>query len=275
MNKNLPIGVFDSGVGGLTVVKEISRQLPTESIVYFGDTARVPYGNKSREVVEKFSLQILNFLLKQRVKLIVVACNTVSAHALEHLRNNTKLPVIDVIEPGSRKAVEVTAGDRVGVIGTEGTINSRAYERAISRFGDIKDVRVFSQACPLFVPLVEECWADDAHKKITREIAVKYLAPLKQARIDTLVLGCTHYPWLENIIADVMGKKVKLVSSAHETASFVKETIYSNGILSELKTVSFKYFVSDSADKFIGFCQRSGLKNIDATNVKKVDIEAY
>ena len=275
MNNNLPIGVFDSGVGGLTVVKELFKQLPNESIVYFGDTARVPYGNKSKEVVEKFSLQILNFLLKQRVKLIVVACNTASAYALETICKNTKLPVIDVIEPGAKKAVEITCNDKIGIIGTEGTVKSQAYEKAINRFADIRDVRIFSQACPLFVPLVEDGWADDSHKKIVKDIAKKYLAGLKRSGIDSLILGCTHYPWLENVIAEIMGRRVKLISSAYETACFVKETMYTEGVLSELKTVQHKFFVSDAPEKVIQFGQKYSVKFMDATNVKKIDIEAY
>ncbi|MBU0952274.1 MAG: glutamate racemase [Elusimicrobia bacterium] len=275
VNNHLPVGVFDSGVGGLTVVKEIFKQLPNESLVYFGDTARVPYGNKSKEVVEKFSLQILNFLHKQRVKLIVVACNTASAYALETIRKNTKLPVLDVIEPGAKKAVEITCNDKIGIIGTEGTIKSQAYDKAVNRFADIRDVRIFSQACPLFVPLVEEGWADDSHKKIVKDVAKKYLTPLKRLKIDSLILGCTHYPWLENIIAEIMGKKVKLVSSAYETACSVKETLYGEGMLSELKTVQHKFFFSDAPEKAIMFGNKYSVKYMDATNVKKIDIEAY
>ncbi len=273
MNNNLPVGIFDSGVGGLTVVKEVFKQLPHESIIYFGDTARVPYGNKSKKVVQKFSVQILNFLLTQKVKVVVMACNTASAYALDTLRNKTGLPVIDVIEPGAKKSVELTRNNKIGIIGTEGTIRSQAYVKAIRKYSS--KVKVFSQPCPLFVPLVEEGWAGSAHKHIVKEIAEKYLKSLKQINVDTLILGCTHYPWLENIIAEVMGKKVKLVSSAYETANFVKDVMKVNNILSNNKQPRHKIFVSDSPQKIIAFGKKYAVKNMNPSNVKNIDIEKY
>ncbi|MFN3966514.1 MAG: glutamate racemase, partial [Endomicrobiia bacterium] len=184
-NSSLPIGVFDSGVGGLTVVKEIIKQMPFESIVYFGDTARLPYGSKSKEVVKKFSFQILNFLLSKKVKMIVVACNTVSSYALEDLKQKTNLPVIGVIDPVAKKSISLTKNGIIGVIGTEGTIKSKAYENSIKKLE--KNIKVFSVACPLFVPLVEEGWIDGSSKEdIVEDIAKEYLLILRKKNIDTL-----------------------------------------------------------------------------------------
>lgn len=207
------IGVFDSGIGGLTVAAAMMRALPDERVLYLGDTARVPYGPKSPGTVVRYSRQIASWLIEQRVKAIVVACNTATAHALDILQRECTVPVIGVVEPGARAAVAATRSGRIGVIGTAGTINSGAYRRAIS--GLSAGAVVIDAACPLFVPLVEEGWLDHA---ATRLIAETYLAPLRDAQIDSLVLGCTHYPLLSHVIGDVIGRDVTLVDSAAETA---------------------------------------------------------
>ncbi len=206
------IGIFDSGVGGLTVFKEIMHLLPGEDLIYLGDTARVPYGTKSARTVQNYSLEAAAFLVDQGVKLLVVACNTASAVALPALRERFKLPVIGVIEPGAQRAVE-SCSRRIGVIGTEGTINSGRYEEAI--LGLLPEAQVYSAACPLFVPLAEEGWAEHEVAWLT---ALEYLLPLQKAKIDTLVLGCTHYPLLRNTLQQVLGPQVTLVDSAEETA---------------------------------------------------------
>ncbi len=219
-----PIGVFDSGVGGLTVVHELQRQLPHESLVYFGDTARVPYGNKSPDTVRRYAREILRFLLDRDVKLVVVACNTASAHALEELRRVSPLPVEGVVVPGARAAVGASQSGHIGVIGTAGTMASGAYEHAIHALEP--GVRVTQRACPLFVPLVEEGWLD---KPATRLVAHEYLDPLKADGVDALVLGCTHYPLLKPLLGEVMGERVRLIDSAEETAAAVGRALAASG----------------------------------------------
>jgi len=209
-----PIGVFDSGIGGLTVVHEIMRQLPNESIVYFGDTARVPYGPKSPDTVRRYSREIAGFLRDQGVKTIVVACNTATAHALPVLRAELPMPVVGVVDPGARAAVRASGGGHIGVIGTSGTVHSGAYERAIRELDP--DARINMRACPLFVPLVEEGWIDHP---VTRQVAQEYLAPLVAEHINALVLGCTHYPLLKSLLCRVLGPDVVLIDSAAETAA--------------------------------------------------------
>ena len=213
-NKYAPIGVFDSGVGGLTVAREIMRQLPRERIVYFGDTARVPYGSKSRETILRYSRQIIHFLESKGVKAIVVACNTASAYALEGLRPEMKIPIIGVVKPGAKVAAAATRNGKIGVIGTEGTIASQIYTEMIRRHNP--DAVVVGKACPLFVPLVEEGWLKDP---ITIEVARRYLASFQETGIDTLILGCTHYPLLRSVVRDIMGLGVELVNPAYETAA--------------------------------------------------------
>ena len=208
-----PIGVFDSGVGGLTVFQALERALPQESLVYLGDTARVPYGTKSAETVVRYTLEAARFMLRQQVKMVVVACNTASSVALEAMERETRLPVLGVIGPGARRAVERSASQRIGVIGTRATVASGAYKRAIQALAP--EAEVLSQACPLFVPLAEEGWTEG---EITRSIAEKYLEPFQRAAVDTLVLGCTHYPLLRGVIAQVMGPGVDLVDSAEAVA---------------------------------------------------------
>jgi glutamate racemase len=244
---NGPIGIFDSGIGGLTVAKELIKSLPREDLVYFGDTARVPYGTKSPRTVIKFSVENALFLLRFRVKLIVVACNTSSSYSLSVLKRNFKVPVIGVIGPGARKAVDATKSGRIGVIGTNATVNSGAYEREIKSINPC--LKVFSRPCPLFVPLVEEGWLSG---KVTREVARKYLKPLKDQGIDTLILGCTHYPLLKGVIRDVMGGGVELIDSAREVASYVKEVLLlREGLASRgNKGAQYKFYVSDESEKF-------------------------
>lgn len=246
MSADLPIGLFDSGVGGLTVLREVARQLPNESTVYFGDTARVPYGSKSRDVITRFSLEIAQFLLKEKVKMIVVACNTASAFALSALRSRFDVPVIGVIEPGAQAALAATQTGRIGVIGTEGTIESQAYTEAIHRLK--KETEVFGQACPLIVPLVEEGWLD---KPVAKEIVKEYLTPLLANKIDALVLGCTHYPLLKNLLSRVAGAKVRLIDSAEETARTVGQELKRLKIEASAKgKAQRRFFVSDAPEKF-------------------------
>lgn len=249
---NSPIGVFDSGVGGLTVAREIMRQLPNERIVYFGDTARVPYGNKSKETVTRYSGQIVRFLETQQVKAIVVACNTASAYALEDLEKESDIPMIGVVKPGARAALATTANKKIGVVGTEATISSGIYSRYIEEHD--ADVSVVGKACPLFVPLVEEgLWEDP----VTDEIARRYLTELIDSGIDTLILGCTHYPMLRSTVGKIMGEGVTLVNPAYETARELKALLSERGLESEhrpgLGTELYRFFVSDAADKFQRF----------------------
>ena len=246
MNRR-PIGVFDSGIGGLTVVRELTRQLPHESLIYFGDTARVPYGNKSPETVRRFSREILEFLLSRDVKLVVVACNTATAHALEELRRVAPVKVEGVIEPGARAAVAASRGGRIGVIGTAGTVASGAYVRAIEAANG--KVQVTSQACPLFVPLVEEGWLDHA---ATRLIAEEYLSPLRAHDIDTLVLGCTHYPLLKPLLASLLGPSIALIDSAEQTAAAVSRELARSTLHAPATATGHVHFVvSDAPKQFV------------------------
>jgi len=241
-----PIGVFDSGIGGLTVVKALIEDLSSESIVYFGDTARVPYGTKSKSTIVKFSLENVEFLLRFGVKCIVIACNTSSSWALPTLRKYFKVPIIGVIRPGALAAVRQTRNKRIGIIGTNATIHSRAYEMAIHRLDP--SVRVFSQGCPLFVPLVEEGWLNGA---ISRQVAAQYLRPLIRQRIDTLILGCTHYPLLAPTIRQVLGPHVALVDSARQTASEVRGVLLGANTLCERRVrPRYRFFVTDEPAHF-------------------------
>ncbi|MGH7569087.1 MAG: glutamate racemase [Gemmatimonadales bacterium] len=242
-----PLGVFDSGIGGLTVARALFERLPRESVIYFGDTARVPYGPKSPDTVRRYSAEILAYLLHRGVKAVVVACNTSTAHALDYLRAHSPVPVIGVIEPGAHAAVAATKTGHVGVIGTAGTIASGAYERAIR--GLRADVVVHAQACPLFVPLVEEGWFDHAAAEL---IAREYLGPLRAAKVDVLVLGCTHYPLLKPLLARVMGPGVTLVDSAEETAKAVAAELEARGLLAVGGNHEHLFVVSDDEPHFRG-----------------------
>ncbi|MDP1852742.1 MAG: glutamate racemase [Candidatus Omnitrophota bacterium] len=252
MANNYPIGVFDSGVGGLTVVKELIRQLPSENIIYFGDTARVPYGIKSKETVIRFSIENILFLLKQNVKLICVACNTVSSVALPAIKNHFRVPIVGVLAPAAREAVYATQNKRIGVIGTPSTIKSRSYESQINELDS--EIKVFSAATPLFVPLVEEGWVDT---DVTREVAREYLGPLTNKNVDTLILGCTHYPLLREVIQGVLGKKVNLIDSAKQVAIEVKRMLACEDLLNDsAKKPRHKFYVSDNPEWFTNLAGR-------------------
>jgi glutamate racemase len=247
-----PIGVFDSGLGGLTVARALMERLPHESLVYVGDTARVPYGPKSPETVQRYAVQIADWLVGEGVKAIVIACNTATAHALEHLRATSPVPVIGVVEPGARAAVDVVPHGRIGVIGTAGTIASGAYERAIHALSP--DAEVLGQPCPLLVPLVEEGWLDhDA----TRLIVHTYLAPLRDASVQTLVLGCTHYPLLADALSTEMGPGVRLIDSAAETASETARVLADHGLLAGPgHAASYRFVASDAPERFLALGRR-------------------
>jgi glutamate racemase len=241
------IGIFDSGVGGLTVFKEVVRSLPQEDTIYFGDTARVPYGTKSPETVIRYSRQIARYLFNRDIKLLVVACNTASAVALSDLQREFPIPVIGVIEPGARAAAGVTRSGKVGVIGTAATVASSAYTKAIKRINP--DIEVVTRACPLFVPLAEEGWVDNEVARLTAQI---YLGDLKDQGVDTLVLGCTHYPILKRVIAEVMGDGVTLVDSAEETALTVAQILSGQGLLRPAEEKgNHHYYVTDIPAGFI------------------------
>ncbi len=241
------IGIFDSGVGGLTVLRELTKALPQEDTIYFGDTARVPYGTKSPDTVIRYSQEIASFLIKRDIKLLVVACNTASAVALPTLRRSLPIPVVGVIEPGAKRAAEVTRSGVVGVIGTSGTIRSSAYSRAIKRLNP--DISVLAKPCPLFVPLAEEGWIDN---DVTIMTARLYLEELREAQVDTLVLGCTHYPLLKKVIAEVMGPDVTLVDSAEETARTVATILQEKSMLRPPAELgNHHYYVTDVPAGFI------------------------
>jgi len=252
MSNTAPIGVFDSGMGGLTVVREMMSQLPNESIIYFGDTARVPYGPKSPDTVLRYSREITSFLKGEGVKALVIACNTATAHALPALRREFDMPIVGVIEPGARAAAAVTKTKRVGVIGTAGTIKSKAYEKEIRKI--LPDVEVTAQACALFVPLVEEGWLDS---EVTRAVARNYLAPIVSAEVDTLVLGCTHYPLMKTVIGNVVGREVRLIDSAHETARQAGEILRAHGLENGTPDgARYRFIASDAPDTFLGLGER-------------------
>lgn len=270
--KYAPIGVFDSGVGGLTVAREIMRQIPNERIVYFGDTARVPYGSKSRDTILRFSRQIVHFLKTKGVKAVVVACNTASALALETLRPELDIPIIGVVVPGAKVAAEATKNGKIGVIATESTIESNLYTEIIHQHNPRAEV--FGKPCPLFCPLVEEGWLKDP---ITVEVANRYLEPLLETGIDTLVMGCTHYPLLRSTLRQIMGEKVTLVNPAYETATELKILLESLGIandgLYQPEGAAYQFYVSDAANKFKRFANTILPYGVD--NTQLIHIEDY
>lgn len=264
-----PIGVFDSGVGGLTVVKELQRLLPNERIIYFGDTGRVPYGNKSRETIIHYSLQVAYFLMKKKIKMLVVACNTASSVSLPTLKRHFHIPVIGVIEPGAKSAIENTSSNNVGVIGTLGTVRSNAYKKALKKIK--RSVNVYQDPCPLFVHLAEDGWNKN---KIARMIADEYLRPLKGKSIDTLILGCTHYPLLKDVIQSSVGKKVQLIDSGRETAREVQRILEKKKMVNTHKPNPKQhtiFYVSDFPHKFKEVSQRFLSKKLD--HVHKVKLE--
>ncbi|MDF2950224.1 MAG: murI [Sedimentibacter sp.] len=242
---NRPIGIFDSGVGGLTVMREVMEQLPYENIIYLGDTARIPYGSKSEQTIRKYSNQCSSFLKSKDVKAIVIACNTASSIALEHVQKNFDLPIIGVIDPGARSAAAVTENKRIGVIGTIATINSNAYQARIMEY--IHDAEVIGIPCPLFVPIVEEGWEYSNVAELTAE---KYLEELIEHEVDTLVLGCTHYPILRHTIKKVVGPDVRLVNPAYETARDLKKLLCEKNLLNEeFGKARYEYYASDAPER--------------------------
>lgn len=263
---NSPIGVFDSGIGGLTVVKELIRNLPDEDIVYLGDTARVPYGTKSGRTVIAYSHSNSEFLISKGVKLLVVACNTASSVSIPSLRAEFDIPVIGVIEPGAKKAISVTAIGKVGVIGTPSTINSSAYTKAIHDLNP--DIEVITKACPLFVPMADEGWVEG---EIIERIAQQYLEPIKETGIDVLVLGCTHYPLLKNTIQKIVGNGITLVDSAEETASQIKDILAQKNLLNDSNAESTReFYLTDTSETFISVAGRFLGEKID--KIEMVDI---
>ncbi|MCB5258562.1 MAG: glutamate racemase [Candidatus Cloacimonetes bacterium] len=257
-----PVGIFDSGVGGLTVYKAIKKALPEENIIYFGDTARVPYGPKSENTIIKYSLQNARFLLQKNIKILVVACNTSSALALPELEKITNIPVIGVIQPGAKLAAESTLNNRIGVIGTEGTIRSEAYNKAIKAI--LPEAEIFSYACPLFVPLVEEGWIQHPATKL---IAEQYLSYFKDKNIDTLVLGCTHYPLLKSLIDEIMEHKVKLIDSADAIALHLKTLL---PVEEHNEPGIDRFYVSDNEAKFSEIAEY--ILGVKPTPVKSVHL---
>ncbi|MEW6052316.1 MAG: glutamate racemase [Nitrospirota bacterium] len=245
--RNRPIGVFDSGIGGLTVLKELLRELPDENTIYLGDTARVPYGIRSAETVIRYSFENTRFLCAKDIKLLVIACNTASSVSLSAVKGSVSIPVTGVIEPGAKAAAGATRNKKVGVIGTEATIRSSAYTKAINAIDE--SIEVFGLACPLFVPLVEEGWTEG---QIATMIARQYLHGIRDKGIDTVVLGCTHYPLLKQVIADVMGDGVTLIDSAVETSREIRLILDALGLRKDgAGTPSREFFVTDSADRFL------------------------
>ena len=270
-DKNKPIGIFDSGLGGLTVAREIIRILPHENIVYLGDTARVPYGVKSHDTVTKYAFQNTKFLLHQKVKGIVVACNTASAFSLKKLKSCFTLPCLGVIDPGVRAALDFTQSGKIGIIGTAGTIFSQAYIQAIKVINP--RIKVYSRACPLFVPLVEEAWINHP---VTYRIAEIYLEFFKKKQIDTLILGCTHYPLLKKVIFGVLGPKITLIDSAIFLAKELQALLKNKGLLNQQKkSGELSFFVTDMPEHFyqLGklFLKRPifPVKHIDITNYNR------
>ena len=247
-----PIGIFDSGIGGLTVFKAVRSQLPGENIVYFGDTARVPYGTKSKETITRFSVDNVHFLEGFKVKMVIVACNTASSLSLGALKDKFSIPIIGVIEPGAKEALRRTKSGRIGVIGTKSTIGSNAYETCLRKLDS--SVKVYSGACPLFVPFVEEGWLDG---EVISKVAKTYLEPFKAFKVDTLILGCTHYPLLSRVIKKILGDKVRLINSGEEAAKEAKRLLSKLKITSTTKSqVDLRFFVSDEPEQFRSLGER-------------------
>jgi glutamate racemase len=264
--KDRPIGVFDSGIGGLTVLKDIIKELPNESTIYLGDTARVPYGIRSPETVIRYSFENTKFLFSKDIKLLVVACNTASSVSLDAIKNSVSIPVIGVVDPGAKAAVRATKNKKIGVIGTEATIKSNSYTKAIK--GIDESIEVFSCSCPLFVPLVEEGWLEG---DIVSLIVKRYLEGLKSKGIDTLVLGCTHYPLLKKVIAELMGEDIRLIDSAVETSHEIKTILKAINLDSKQKgTLLREFYVTDSPERFIEVGERFLGKKIE--HIEKIAV---
>jgi glutamate racemase len=262
-----PIGIFDSGIGGLTVLKEIFERLPHESTLYLGDTARVPYGIRSPETVTRYSFENTRFLVSRDIKMLVIACNTVSSVSLDALRCNFPVPVVGVIGPGAKAAAAATKTKKVGVIGTEATVSSGSYTRAIQSIDS--SIEVFSISCPLFVPLVEEGWTEGLITELTAE---KYLAGVRDKAIDTLVLGCTHYPLLKPVFSKIMEDSVGLIDSAIETAMEIRSILKEQSLLNAPGSpVRHKFFVTDAPQKFLTVGERFLGRNIE--HIEKIKLE--
>lgn len=266
---NRPIGVFDSGLGGLTVVKELMSQIPNESVVYFGDTARIPYGTRSKDTVIKYSMQCIRFLLSKNIKTVVIACNTASSIALDVLKEIFDIPIMGVIEPGAAAAIQATCNNNIGIIGTEATIQSKAYSSIIAEKN--ADIKTYEVACSLFVPIVEEGWSDT---EVARLTAQRYLGTMKMKQVDTVILGCTHYPLLTNTISQVMGPKVTLINPAVDTVRGLRRLLEEKDMFRETNIKpQYYYYLSDFGQKFRQIGSRFLGKNI--RYVSKVDIEKY
>ena len=275
---NRKIGVFDSGLGGLTVVREMENILPEENVIYFGDTARVPYGSKSKSTIIEFSHQIMRFLLGHEIKAVIIACGTASSNALEELKEAYDLPIIGVVEPGAHLAVRTTKNGRIGVLGTAATIRSGAFERVIHKADPQLDV--VSQPCPLFVPLAEEGWFSD---EITRQIIRRYIAPVKEAGVDTVILGCTHYPLLRDLIQEEMGEGVSLINVSEAATREMGEYLKAHDMSaveepdpldpSSIKKGRYEFFASDSIDQFRSFSKQ--ILDLSEVCVSRINIERY
>lgn len=268
-NKTSPIGIFDSGIGGLTVAKRIIAMLPNENIVYFGDTARVPYGTKSNETVIEYSFQDAQFLITQNVKLIIVACNTASSIAINKLKERFNIPIIGMIEPGTHLALESTKNGRIGIIGTDATINNKAYSSELNK-GE-KNLKIIEKPCPLFVPIAEEGWLDH---EATKLIAREYLQDLIDFGVDTVILGCTHYPLLSGVIQEVMGDDVKLIDSGMAASLEVEDYLNGRGVRNDSNQLgTHKFYVSDLPTKFKLVAER--FLGTEVKHIEKIDIDTF
>lgn len=249
INSSSPIGMYDSGVGGLTVLKEVMRQLPSEDVIYFADTARIPYGGRPPQELVKFNYEILNFMSAQGIKLAIMACGSSSAVAYPIVKEHYKIPIVSLIEPGATAAVRESEKGRLGLIATQATVDSGAYQRAIKKLK--KDSEIFAVPCPLFVPLIEGGFIEAEE---TKKVALQYLKPMLKSGIDTLILGCTHYPHLLKILREITGIKVKFIDPAEEAVSEAKKILVSKGLAASRASsgakVSYRYFVSGSAGQF-------------------------
>ncbi|MGL5329740.1 MAG: glutamate racemase [Peptostreptococcaceae bacterium] len=267
---NRPIGVFDSGLGGLTVLKEIIKVLPNENIVYFGDTARVPYGPRSKDAIMKYTFQAINFLISKNVKSIVIACNTATARCLKEAKEKYELPIIGVIEAGARTAAYSTKNNVVGIIGTDGTVSSKSYNTEIEQIN--KNIKLVSKACPLFVPLIEEGWANT---EVAHLVAKEYLQELLDEGVDSIVLGCTHYPILKRTIGEFVGEEIKLVDPAKETAKDLSDILKQENILRDdnENPPTYEYYVSDIPERFVNIGEQFLKRDMD--DVQKIEIQKY
>lgn len=266
---NRCIGVFDSGLGGLTMVREMMNIMPSESVVYFGDTGRVPYGTKSNHTIKKYTESDISFLMQFDLKMLVAACGTVSAIALPHLKNRYEIPLIGVVEAAANAAVKATKNNKIGIIGTQGTIKSECYSKLIASKNP--NILTVSRACPLFVPLVEH---DYAEKPATLLIAEDYLGEIRDSGVDTLIMGCTHYPHLEGVIKKIMGSGVTLINPSRETAEYIKKYLKENELLSNGKKPEYRFFASDDVENF-ALLGSKFLQRPLGSDVLKVDIERY